>query len=159
MPGNWNSQDFNFFVCLFVCLCSFSEDCPQSLKLCPIGIHLFLSPTIPHFRLNLQPLQPVISSPSLWLMHKTSSSPAHRNWKEKLTLQRKIVPPNSIKVYPGTISKSLAPWSMLQSDILIKVSLKKSQRGNERKKFLFQAAEGILFVGLHADERDLNAKS
>lgn len=48
---------------------------------------------------------------------------------------------------------------MLQSDILIKVSLKKSQRGNERKKFLFQAAEGILFVGLHADERDLNAKS
>ena len=58
-----------------------------------LGMHLFLSPTIPHFHLNLQALQPVISPPSLWLMHKTSSSPAHRNWKEKLILQRKIVPP------------------------------------------------------------------
>jgi len=48
---------------------------------------------------------------------------------------------------------------MIQFDILIKVSLKKSQRGNERKKFLFQAAEGILLVDLHADERDLNTKS
>lgn len=158
MPGNWNSQDFNFFVCLFAYV-PFLRTVLSHSSSAHLGIHLFLSPTIPHFRLNLQPLQPVISSPSLWLMHKTSSSPAHRNWKEKLTLQRKIVPPNSIKVYPGTISKSLAPWSMLQSDILIKVSLKKSQRGNERKKFLFQAAEGILFVGLHADERDLNAKS
>lgn len=158
MPGNWNSQDFNFFFCLFAYV-PFLRTVLSHSSSAHFGIHLFLSPTIPHFRLNLQPLQPVISSPSLWLMHKTSSSPAHRNWKEKLTLQRKIVPPNSIKVYPGTISKSLAPWSMLQFDILIKVSLKKSQRGNERKKFLFQAAEGILFVGLHADERDLNAKS
>ena len=48
---------------------------------------------------------------------------------------------------------------MIQFDILIKESSKKSQRGNERKKFLFQAAEGNLLVDLHADERDLNTQS
>ena len=76
-----------------------------------------------------------------------------------MTLQRKIAPHNSRNVCPGTVSKSSAPCSMIQFDILIKVTTKESQRGNERKSFIFQAGKENLFVDLHADERDLRAQT
>lgn len=55
-------------------------------------------------------------------MHKTSSSPEEL----EVVLQGKIAP-NSREVCPGTISKSSAPYSMIQFDILVKETTEECQ--------------------------------
>lgn len=77
-----------------------------------------------------------------------------------MTYQRKIatppLPPNSRKVCPGTISKSSAPYGVVQPDVLIEVTTAESLRGNESKRFTFQAAKENTLIDLHTDERDLS---
>lgn len=75
---------------------------------------------------------------SLWSVCKTSSSPTQRNWKWHY---KEKLPPRLKKSRVGTISKSWAPYSMIQFDILIKVTMEEGQRGNERKRVTFQVAE------------------